>query len=635
MRIDAFRFRYLGPFGAEGVSVDGLVPGLNVIAEHNERGKTSLLRGLQLFLLQGHSRWGKRGHAVNREDGSTTGEIDFTHDGTAYRLVKTYQRGKDAQLIDRSNGAVLARKGEADEWLARLMGTLDKASGPSGLLWIEQGQSMKAVQDDGLVASKIETEMSSLIGGDRARDYLSRTETALGELLTATGRPRVGGPLKKAEDALTEIELRLDAAEKRRGETRQIGRNLDRARTALASLADQADDDMDARLAQARDDLEKARTARTQWDRAHAVKLRLETEAERADERLSRHLGHVTDYDAASEGVARQDRIIAESETRRQALHEDLKKVDQTLRRLRKVQTQLAEREAARARSDRLRDRQDALSRLNQRLEALDDVRVIRRRQIEVRNAIPDIDPAMLKHLGELDARSGQLERALDDVAAYLNLDLLPGVEAKLDDVALPSGTVRLTATSVLHLPGLGDIRLDPPQADAIRAELEQIRHETDRLLEQAGVADYAEAADAVRVRADLSAELQSLNRDIARIAPDGRDTLIDHREALERDITTLTDSLSRQSERTSDTDDANLAADLAEHSAQRAVIEDALQDVIGQIEAAKARQDEEKRRLTSLPDSAAPETRHDEQTHLAMAAATAQARLEDASADL
>ena len=32
MRIDGFRFRHVGPFGANGVSVTGLKPGLNVIA---------------------------------------------------------------------------------------------------------------------------------------------------------------------------------------------------------------------------------------------------------------------------------------------------------------------------------------------------------------------------------------------------------------------------------------------------------------------------------------------------------------------------------------------------------------------------------------------------------------------------
>ena len=52
MRIDGFRFRHVGPFGADGVSVEGLQGGLNVIAEHNERGKSSLLRALQLFLAE-------------------------------------------------------------------------------------------------------------------------------------------------------------------------------------------------------------------------------------------------------------------------------------------------------------------------------------------------------------------------------------------------------------------------------------------------------------------------------------------------------------------------------------------------------------------------------------------------------
>ena len=52
MRIKSIRFRNVGPFGANGVRLDGFTPGLNVVCETNEFGKSSILEALQLVLFQ-------------------------------------------------------------------------------------------------------------------------------------------------------------------------------------------------------------------------------------------------------------------------------------------------------------------------------------------------------------------------------------------------------------------------------------------------------------------------------------------------------------------------------------------------------------------------------------------------------
>lgn len=636
MRLDGFRFRYLGPFGSEGVAVEGLVPGLNVLADHNERGKSSLLRGLQLFLLQGHTSWGKRGHAVKRDDGPTTGEIDFTHDGTAYRLIKTYQRGKDAQLIDRSTGAVLAKKGEADERMAAIMGTIDKARGPSGLLWIEQGQSMDAVQDDDrLVASKVETEMSVLVGGDRARDYLARTEAALGELLTATGRPRVGGPLKAAEDALVRIEADLLDAERRRDQTRQIGRELDRARSALAALQAQDDTNADVRIAAVRDELDAALTARAHWETAKAVQQRLQAETERANDRLTRHLDHVRAYDDAAAGMADENAAIASHDARRNELKAQQSRIDADLRELRQEQARLVEREAAKARADRLQERQIALGQLQARLSSLDTTLAARTEQIQARDALPEIDRDGLDQLGALEATIDRLDRALSGVEVTLRLDLLPGAQAEIDGKPIISGSVTLDATTVLTLPGAGYIRLDAPEADALKIQRETARSDIEARLHTIGVADYAAAADAVRRRVDIASDLESLEREIARIAPQGRDRLIDHQQVLERDIAALETKLNDAEPDDCATDPDRVATDIAQQSAQRIVTEEALQDVSGKLEGARARLDAHRRAMAALPADVALDARGARQSELAASAATAQARLETAQSDL
>ena len=188
MRLDAFRFRHIGPFGAQGVSVSGLQPGLNVVAEHNERGKSSLLAALALTLFTPHRSWTRKEKPLERPDGTPVGEVDFVHDGRRLRLRKRFVKGRTAELIDLATGETIAVKGEAEDRLRDMLGSADNRTGPSGLLWVRQGDSLERAEDDGQVASKLESELSTLVGGERARLYLDRTESELGELLTKTGR---------------------------------------------------------------------------------------------------------------------------------------------------------------------------------------------------------------------------------------------------------------------------------------------------------------------------------------------------------------------------------------------------------------------------------------------------------------
>jgi len=636
VRIDGFRFRHVGPFGADGVAVDGLVPGLNVIAEHNERGKSSLLRALQLFLLQGHTTWGKRGHAIKRDDGSATGEIDFSHQGVGYRLIKTYQRGKDAQLIDRATGAVLARKGEADERMATIMGTADKARGPSGLLWVEQGLSMDAVQDDGLVASKLETELSTLVGGDRARDYLARTEAALGELLTTTGRPRVGGPLKLAEDELEQVEADLIEAHRLREQTRQIGLDLTRVRAALSRLeAEEDDTETDARIAQVRTELDSAKAARASLETAQALAQRLTAEAEQAERRLADHLATIARHDRATQGATAERKAVTSLTQRRDAIKTALVDIDAKLAALRHSQSQLAAVQSARANAERVQDRQAALQQVETRLEALDTLLADREKQVEARNALPEVDRATLDQLAALEQGAARLEHQLGDVDIQLRLTLEAGVTASLDGESVGSGTVRLDATSELILPGVGRIALDAPEADSLKCERDGLIAQAEDLRVRLGVTDYADAATALRARTEIDATLRMTDKERDRIAPDGRDTLIDRKTALIREIETLTDLIAAAPELEAGIDAETLDTEIAAQSGARAALQDEQVELSGKLEAGKTRLDAHQLALTELPDSAAPNQRADTQAELGATAATARQRAETALSEL
>lgn len=635
MRIDGFRFRHVGPFGADGVAVDGLVSGLNVVAEHNERGKSSLLRALQVFLLKSHRSSDKDVKAITRTDSVPMGEIDFTHDGRTYRLIKTFQRRSDAQLIDRSTGATLAKKGEADERMAAIMGTADKARGPSGLLWVEQGLSMDAVQDDGLVASKLETELSTLVGGDRARDYLARTEAALGEIMTSRG-PKKGGPLKLAEDALETIESQLADAHRLREQTRQIGLDLVRVRAALSRLQGEDDDtETDARIAQVRTELDSAKAARASLETAQALAQRLTAEAEQAERRLADHLATIARYDRAKQGVTTERKAVTNLMQRRDAIKTSLADIDAQLSALRHSQSQLVAAQSARANVERVQDRQAALQQVETRLEALDTLLADREKQVEARNALPEVDRATLDQLAALEQDAARLEHRLGDVDVQLRLTLEAGATASLDGRTIGSGTVRLDATSELILPGVGRIALDAPEADTLKRDRDGLIVQAEDLRARLGVTDYADAATALRARADIDATLRMTDKERDRIAPDGRDTLIDRKAALLREIETLTDLIAAAPELEVHVDAQTIDAEIATQSGARAALQDEQVELSGKLEAAKTRLDAHQLALTELPESAAPNQRTDTQAELAAAAATARQRAETALSEL
>jgi len=158
MRIKSLRFRNVGPFGAEGVKLDGFTTGLNVVCKTNEFGKSTVLKALEL-------------------------------------------------------------------------------------LWVRQGKSMESISDNGQIASRLEGELGTLIGGERARDYLTRVELELADVLTKTGQEKKGGPLRQAREAVEATQIELSEAIRLRDLTTTIGLDLNRVQLDIERLSGETQDE--------------------------------------------------------------------------------------------------------------------------------------------------------------------------------------------------------------------------------------------------------------------------------------------------------------------------------------------------------------------------------------------------------
>lgn len=636
MKLDGFRFRHLGPFGGDGVNVSGLRLGLNVIAEHNERGKSSLLAALETTLFTPHTSWTKAEKTLQREDGTPIGEVDFTHDGQSYRLHKRFVKSRYAELIDRQTGEVLATKREAEEKVGEMLGFNPGSHGPSGLLWVRQGDSMDRAEDDGQVASRLESELSTLVGGDRARAYLDRTETELGELLTRTGRVKVGGPLALAEDALATTEAALETATKARNATRQMGEDLVRLRDRIRATLAQGDVEKDAKdLQETKAALDRARIARSDLDRRRETITRLRLESDAATAKLTHHLQAVSTLEATKKEIAvliQSRKVIATRQADAQARLSDL---STRLSELEESRTALSRMDRIRATQERLADRNSALAANSANLEALGEQIVRRREQIAARDALPAIGREDLDRLDKLERTLSRFATDLARVEASLTLDLLPDASASVDGVSVTSGPLHLNASQILRLTGVGTLRLDAPEADAVRARQAEAETELQDLQERLNVTSSEEALPLLRDRQDISDQIALTDQLIAQIAPDGRDALVDARDRLQTEVhhlaALLEDTPDLETVQNAATLEAEFATVRGEQSAARVSANEA------GLELAKIDTTLQslERQVTSAPETAHHDKRDAAHAALSGAAATLQARIETARADL
>ncbi|MFN4090937.1 MAG: AAA family ATPase, partial [Alphaproteobacteria bacterium] len=203
MRITAIEVDGVGRFGT-ATRVDGLGPGVNILAAGNEAGKSTLFRAVRACLFERHNSKNEFLRSLATEGLSlpVCVTLGFEHEGADYVLRKSFVKSPAASLA--RGGVEIARGREADERVWEMLGivlgggrSVDEAA--FGILWVGQGQSFRVPEPSEAATSAlnaaIQEEVGTLVGGERARKVLAGLREELGRLVTETGRPRAGGPL--------------------------------------------------------------------------------------------------------------------------------------------------------------------------------------------------------------------------------------------------------------------------------------------------------------------------------------------------------------------------------------------------------------------------------------------------------
>ena len=527
MILRAVRLRNVRKFGASGVALEAISPGLNVISQDNEFGKSTVFEALRTALFYPHTSTHREVRALEPWIGGTPHiEIDMDLGGQALRLVRRFGRaGGLTELRDLDTGREIARAGEADERLRAALGADKPGQGPTGLLWVEQGQSMS--QPEGgpagtaLLSELLSREVGALTGGERAQAYLDRTRERLGEMRTdKTGRPR--GDYKAALDARDELEATLAELSVRAGRTEAARAELAETERKLADMTGRDGAELRGRIEAAQAALADAKGLQARVDAARRETANLASlveaarrEARAEDERLER----------LASLAARREALEAEraaSEASRGTHSDMLDDADKALAEARDRMREATLTAQAARRWASAREARERIEELERRVEAgqeaRDDLAALDAR----------LEPMEMgsRELERLEGLSREVESGEAALAATQTSLRFEGEgEVMLDGAPIGRGERRLDGPARVELPGLGVLHVTPP-ATANDAALREARARLDAELTAAGVADIEEARERVRTRDSLERERAQLAFQLGQIAPKGLDAL-------------------------------------------------------------------------------------------------------------
>ncbi|SDC45459.1 DNA repair exonuclease SbcCD ATPase subunit [Variovorax sp. CF079] len=539
-------------------------PGLNILAGPNEAGKSTLVRAIRAAFFERHRStavddlrpWGEGSSAAPQI------ELDFTLDGEAHRLVKSFLGKKRCTL---QIGARTLDSTDAEEHLAQLFGFAFAGKGASkpehwgipGLLWVEQGAGqdldVSHARDhlNAALQGQAGASASALAatGGDELLELLRGQR---GELLTSTGRPR--GVHAEAAEAMAELRGQLEEMDG------QIATYRDQVDQLSVLRHQHAVDEAAKPWEGLRRDLESAEqrqsSLRTTQDQLQADQVRLgqleetrallikeletlegqQAQAKKREQELARA---VQQLQAADSAVA-SARAQSEAASRRaQGAREALASARQEATR-RALEQQL---EQARAEATQCAQNMQRAEEAQQRLFALRDSAA----------AAPTMTKAQVEQLVKLERAERDADLRRQAVATRLQFTLPEGQSLDLQTQGefhrlQAQGERLLDAPATLKLPSGGELVITPGGEDLSR--LARTHHEAQQALQAAlqalGVSDLVEAQARLTAVSDRDAQIQLAQQALAIVAPDGLEPLRSAVSTNQARIRTAQEALAR-----------------------------------------------------------------------------------------
>ncbi len=534
MKLRAIRLENVRRF-TERVEIGGISDGLNVLCAPNESGKSTVFDALHALFFKDRKSWDKEIRSLApHAGGEPLVGVDVEIDGSTFRIEKRWTRGRTGEIRVWKNSQLFKQSDDAEAWLASVV-KAPRDGGPAGLLWVRQGlTSLDEDGDAGRAArrdlmSSVAGEVEAITGGRRMDLALARCGENLGKYLTATGRPKSDGPLKRLQDEVAAFDERCAELQ---GIAAELRKDLARRRQVRRELeeisAPEAEAQRQARVTEARKHLEEAQGHAERLRRAREAEDRAGRDVVQARERLesflavraelvesARDLELARDHASRLSGILQEARAVLERET--EALAGAKERAEAQTELLRRA-TRAEAVAAAAARRAELEKTIGAAERHRAVIEAA---------TAEARQGLTS---AALETIENLDRELRAARRALDAEAAWFSLTYAAGRDGTVSIAGRPvAGKERAVILSpvTLEIAGVGHLTVHPgARADASDVAQKEVA------LRAALDAARVDSLEAARASAGARAQAEQRAREakiaLETLAPQGIERLRD-----------------------------------------------------------------------------------------------------------
>ena len=540
-----------------GVVIDGLEPGLTVIAGDNEEGKSTLLKALQAALFDRHNLSGKDMHDMLPFGSKVRPEIDvdFEIGQTRYRLKKGFNQSPSARL-ESDDGHW--QNDSAEERLRELLGfsppgkgaAKEKHRGLSGLLWVEQGRAFVPIELNrdtrDALHEAIAGEVGQVTGGERGRNLLAAVQKHHDRYYT----PKEGRETIVLKEARAAAEEANDECERLGGELSHYDAQVDRLEKLKRTLARY---ESTGQLANAQGDLEKAQKAAKELEDLEGGIATAAAEMRTAESGLElvcskwKHRRDDAKRLEAVEAEARNaKREFADLDETLRAADTAHEQADGNLKSARSVFASARSKRLAAQRELKRAEIAVALNELTCKLEQAQkiDAGIARDRETAARIRIDEKElKALKKNENELDRQGA----ALEAVATTLEFSPDANQSVRVDGSELAvDRPYRVTERTSLELEGFGRLDVTPGGEDVRtrRAKVEELQNSLNADLAQRQYRSVGEAEVAFRQKSQKLKEIETAEALLTGIAPAGLEELRNAVAGQREDLAACTSDL-------------------------------------------------------------------------------------------